>query len=166
MRFDLIKTLALVLALIGLCGTSALANDNPGEDNPKTPVMTITTSNGRAMTSSDGGKTWRIVEKEKAEEHQQYMRTLNGTISGTMNAVPNPAVGPTTISYTTQTSGNLTLVIYDTKGGEMLHLDEGYRGPGEYQTSIDVSEYTGGIYYYRLYSDGSPIATSRLVVAR
>ena len=77
---------------------------------------------------------------------------------------PNPFRDHTTISWTLQSSAQVTIRIYDINGKEMETLVSGKYNPGDYTTSLhNDGRYKPGIYFCRMHA-GSHIMTSKLVV--
>jgi hypothetical protein len=63
---------------------------------------------------------------------------------------PNPFNPTTTINYEIAKGSSVNLCIYDILGKEVATLVNGEKKPGRYEVSWDASEFTSGIYYYRL----------------
>lgn len=78
---------------------------------------------------------------------------------------PNPFNPTTTISYTLQPSGNITLKVFDVLGREVATLVNESKSAGRYSIQFDASSLSSGIYFYRL-QDGNFIQTKEMVVAK
>lgn len=78
---------------------------------------------------------------------------------------PNPASNSTTISYTTQESGELSLKLYATDGHLVKTIASGFHTAGEHEVLINTDELTEGIYYYKIRINGFA-ETRRLIIAR
>ncbi len=63
---------------------------------------------------------------------------------------PNPFNPATTIKYSLPKSSYVTLKIYDALGNEVMTAVNGYKTAGSYTTSIDASNLSSGVYFYRL----------------
>lgn len=63
---------------------------------------------------------------------------------------PNPFNPSTTIRYSIPNDGNVSLVIYDALGREVMKLFEGEKSKGEYSVDFDASNLGTGVYFYRL----------------
>ncbi|MBI3123565.1 MAG: S8 family peptidase [Ignavibacteriales bacterium] len=74
---------------------------------------------------------------------------------------PNPFNPETTISYQLPKAGRVTLKVYDVLGREVVTLVDEFKQPGVYnsQFSIQNSQFSSGIYFYRLQA-GDPSAGS------
>ncbi len=77
---------------------------------------------------------------------------------------PNPFHNQTTISWTIQSSAQVTIRIYDINGKEMETLVSGKYTPGDYTTSLhNDGRYKPGIYFCQMQA-GNNMLTSKLVV--
>jgi thiol-disulfide isomerase/thioredoxin len=65
---------------------------------------------------------------------------------------PNPFNPVTKIEYALPKDGEVTLVIYDVLGNEVLTLYKGYRRAGYYEADFDATNLASGIYFYRIAS--------------
>jgi hypothetical protein len=63
---------------------------------------------------------------------------------------PNPFNPITTIKFSIPKNGYVKLKVYDLIGKEMSNLTEGYKVAGSYNVQFDGSEFTSGIYFYKL----------------
>jgi hypothetical protein len=66
---------------------------------------------------------------------------------------PNPFNPVTQITFDIPKNGFVTLKIYDVLGREITTLVNGVKNPGRYIVEFDGSQYSSGIYFYRLESD-------------
>jgi len=83
-----------------------------------------------------------------------------------LTARPNPAAGVTRIGYTLARAANVTLVIHDVAGREVMRLlNEAPREPGEHEARFDTRVLPNGLYLCRL-RIGTESVTRKLVVAR
>jgi hypothetical protein len=77
---------------------------------------------------------------------------------------PNPFHNQTTISWTIQSSAQVTIRIYDINGKEMETLVSGKYNPGDYTTQLNTAgRYMPGIYFCRMQA-GKHTVTSKMVV--
>ena len=65
---------------------------------------------------------------------------------------PNPFNPGTTIEFTVPNASDVSLVVYDVLGRQILSLAHGTYQPGTYRINMDASQLATGIYYYRLTS--------------
>jgi len=63
---------------------------------------------------------------------------------------PNPFNPVTTIEYSITTAGKVELTVYDILGREVATLVNENKKPGIHQVVFDASNYTSGLYFYRL----------------
>ena len=63
---------------------------------------------------------------------------------------PNPFNPLTQIQYNLTKSMNISLVLYNTLGVEVMKLDSGYRSSGSHIVNMDASDLPTGIYFYQL----------------
>lgn len=63
---------------------------------------------------------------------------------------PNPFNPSTTISYQLATEGFVSLKVYDVLGKEVTTLVNEIKQSGVHEVNFDASEYTSGIYLYRM----------------
>jgi Secretion system C-terminal sorting domain len=66
---------------------------------------------------------------------------------------PNPFNPSTTIQYTIPEHSMVTLTIYDALGKQIEQLFSGEKAPGTYSVQWNASNYSSGIYFYRLTAD-------------
>jgi uncharacterized lipoprotein YddW (UPF0748 family) len=67
---------------------------------------------------------------------------------------PNPFNPATVIRYALPTTQQVKLAVYDVLGREVRVLVEGLAQPGEYRVQFDAGSLAGGVYFYRLQTDG------------
>lgn len=63
---------------------------------------------------------------------------------------PNPFNPTTKISFRIPKNGFVTLKVYDITGKEVAVLVNESLSPGTYETTFDASQFTSGVYFYRL----------------
>lgn len=68
---------------------------------------------------------------------------------------PNPANPSTIISYSLLRSGTVQIRIYDTAGRIIATPFERFQEEGIYNLTVDLSEYSSGIYFYCINFDGA-----------
>ncbi len=78
---------------------------------------------------------------------------------------PNPTAGVTTIPFSLETAGHVTLDVYDTLGRRVARLVDAPRAAGVQSADFDTAALSAGLYVYRLRA-GSQTASGTLVVAR
>lgn len=67
---------------------------------------------------------------------------------------PNPFNNSTVISFDVKKNANVKIVIYDITGKEMETLINDYYQAGTYKITSWFGDYTSGVYFYKLVTDG------------
>ncbi|HRR07765.1 MAG TPA: T9SS type A sorting domain-containing protein [Rhodothermales bacterium] len=75
---------------------------------------------------------------------------------------PNPFNPTTTIAYSLQKAGEVTLSVYDVTGRIVRTLSKGFQTAGRYQARLDASDLSSGVYFVRLTMEG--ISQTRNIV--
>lgn len=78
---------------------------------------------------------------------------------------PNPFNPTTTIKYSIQKSGNVSLKVYDMIGNEVANLVNENQQAGNYNLEFNASDLPSGIYVYRLTS-GNFVDTKKLILLK
>lgn len=79
--------------------------------------------------------------------------------------LPNPVVGPATISFTIPHDCHVNLDVFDVSGRRVVKLVEGYTHAGKHTVFFDTHSVTSGVYYFRL-EGGTFIQTESCVVVK
>jgi hypothetical protein len=94
--------------------------------------------------------------------------SLNGveTSVGSLNMYPNPAQNQTTLAYTLKNAGDVTIVVTDLMGREVVKMNEGKKAAGvSYESNINTSNLANGTYFYTISVNGVK-QTNKFVVNR
>jgi hypothetical protein len=67
---------------------------------------------------------------------------------------PNPFNPTTKISYTLPRDADVSLVVFDVLGREVLKLMSGVQPAGRYEVTFDARDLPSGLYLYRLEAGG------------
>jgi hypothetical protein len=78
---------------------------------------------------------------------------------------PNPFNASTTIRFILLQPRNVKLTIYDLLGRPVETLFDGYKRAGLHSLFFDASQFSSGVYYYRLQA-GEISETKRMVLLR
>ncbi len=78
---------------------------------------------------------------------------------------PNPFNPSTTIEYSIQKSGNVTLSVYDMLGRIIKVLVKEFKNTGIYSTKFESDNISGGIYFYVLKINGS-ITSKKMILIK
>ena len=65
-------------------------------------------------------------------------------------AFPNPFNPATNLSFSLPEPGEVSLVVYDVRGREVVRLVDGWTPAGNYQMTFDASQLSSGLYFARL----------------
>ncbi|HOI28699.1 MAG TPA: T9SS type A sorting domain-containing protein [Melioribacteraceae bacterium] len=77
---------------------------------------------------------------------------------------PNPFNPTTNINFSIPVSGNVTLDVYNALGQKVESLVNGYLETGSYKVSFDAANYSSGIYFYQIKSNGFSQTRKMLLV--
>jgi len=78
---------------------------------------------------------------------------------------PNPFNPETRIKFRLEKSGNTKITVYDIMGREVNMLLNEFRPAGEHEISFNASNYSSGVYYYKLESDKN-ISIKKMMLVR
>src|SRR4030095_589340 len=78
---------------------------------------------------------------------------------------PNPFNPSTTIKYSVPVNSQVSLKVYNTTGQVVATLAEGMQDAGNYEISFNASNFSSGVYYYRL-SAGSFTETRKMTLIK
>ena len=115
--------------------------------NPLTVLSMPAKSMAKASQDERFGLTVRPVSLGNEEELSPYSFTLDQNY-------PNPFNPSTTITYSLEQTGLVSLSIYNALGQRVMQLVNKSQSPGRYNVQWDASVAPTGIYYYRLEVDG------------
>ena len=111
--------------------------------NPLTVLSMSAKSMAKASQGERFGLTVRPVSVGNEEELSPYSFTLDQNY-------PNPFNPSTTITYSLEQAGLVSLSIYNALGQRVTQLVNKSQSPGRYNVQWDASVAPTGIYYYRL----------------
>ena len=111
--------------------------------NPLTVLSMSAKSMAKASQGERFGLTVRPASVGNEEELSPYSFTLDQNY-------PNPFNPSTTITYSLEQSGLVSLSIYNALGQRVTQLVNKSQLPGRYNVQWDASVAPSGIYYYRL----------------
>ena len=106
--------------------------------------------------------------------------TYNGVVSVNENIIssnipqafllhqnyPNPFNPLTTIRFDLPASGNIIFKIYDMSGKEINTVFQGFKNAGSYEVSFDGSDFSSGIYFYRIVIHSDKLISETLSVTK
>ena len=151
-------------------------------------------ANGFAGRTSSGGASWVLYNTAGSTPYGCYMtNTDSGFVVGTSAYVhkiskapvsgiewtpeiptaytlkqnyPNPFNPTTTIEFAIPKSGLVSLKIYDVAGREITSALNTMLNPGVIKYTFSGSNYSSGVYFYRLVVDGKVIDTKKMVLIK
>ncbi len=82
-----------------------------------------------------------------------------------MNSTPNPFTGTAMVNYTLASSGDVTMVVTDAAGKEVVRLVDGAQSAGRHTVEFNAAGLADGSYYCTLTAGGKS-ATQKLVLTR
>lgn len=82
-----------------------------------------------------------------------------------VNNFPNPAVENTTIEYTVPAEGNVTLMVTDLTGKQLVNQNLGKVAGGKNSYVLNTSEFNAGVYIYTVNYNGTQV-TRKFVVSK
>jgi len=111
---------------------------------------------GCLLNGKNYGNTITDIKKELGELPKEFKLLQN---------YPNPFNPSTIIRYYLQSSGDVTLKLYNILGKELFTLVNKYQTSGEYEVELNMKYYSSGIYFYTL-SCNNYIKTKKLLLLR
>ena len=137
---------------------------------------------GVILRTTNGGYNWNLQSYSRAiyslcfpdsctgwavGDRGTILKTTNGGsvfVSNTKNIkpeefsllqnYPNPFNPTTTIPYELKVTSDVRLVVYDLLGRQVTELVGEKQNPGRYEVTFDGSNYSSGVYFYTLMTDG------------
>jgi hypothetical protein len=113
--------------------------------------------------TSEWTEVWKFSLTDTTTSIVEYDKNVPHGFSLAQN-YPNPFYSSTTISYSIQKSGFVTLKIYDQTGREIQTLINENHEIGSYSVSFDAHELSGGIYLYKLQAGNDFMEIRKMVL--
>ena len=114
---------------------------------------------------SEGGNTG-IVSIKYSKITEIYPQAIVEKKGFDLNNYPNPFNPVTQINFYVPSRGLIRLVVYDISGKEIEILLSEFKEKGKYNINFKSNNYSSGVYFYSLYSDGKLIKTNKMVLMR
>ena len=83
-----------------------------------------------------------------------------------LSTFPNPFNPSTELTYSLQSSGEVSLTIFDITGCEVFMLLDGYELAGTHSITWNAEQFPSGIYFARLTSENGQTQTQKLVLMK
>ncbi|HRJ99451.1 MAG TPA: T9SS type A sorting domain-containing protein [Ignavibacteria bacterium] len=117
----------------------------------------------RATTHGNG-----IYERKLMETPVGITSENNILVSGfsLSQNYPNPFNPNTIIEFNVKTASEIQLKVFDITGKNISIPVNERKYPGSYEVNFDGSNYSSGIYFYSLYSDGKLVETKRMMLLK
>ena len=100
------------------------------------------------LSEREGHPSIFVTLPSLKQAYAQSAPTLSANLS--LKGYPNPFSKNTTLEYSLESSGHVSLVIYDLLGREVKKLIDQPQGPGSYQVTLEGEELAMGFYISRL----------------
>ncbi len=129
------------------------------------PTAVAVDNNGSIYVTGQSNRDWLTI---KYSELTGISSTVGEVPSGyyLSQNYPNPFNPKTVISYQVSVSSDMKLNVYDVLGNEVSTLVNQKQNAGSYQVEFDGSNFSSGIYFYRLEVDGNIVDTKRMILLK
>lgn len=104
--------------------------------------------------SSNGTQNRQFIQPEPLDESTSIQ----------VNVYPNPTSGQVNFRFDLPDSRELNLVLYNAVGQQVMTIANGYMDSGTQQISADLSNFTPGIYIYRLTTKTGEQVSGRIII--
>lgn len=117
-----------------------------------TMISALKVNNGYIFSGTDGFSVYRRLYSEIIGI-QNISTEIPSAYSLGQN-FPNPFNPTTKIKFDVVRVGDVKIVVYDVMGREVQTLVNESLKPGTYEASFDGAQFTSGVYFYKLITDG------------
>ena len=156
------KTLPLRATINGNdISTNVVRRIDPGYDAliefnrtiPKSPTRTYTGSGRIQNVPGDANPDNNQTSKITIVNYVEGIPTVNGASFVLGQNYPNPFNGTTTVPFTLPNDASVTLFVMDAMG-KMVYTTQGYYPVGDNVITLNMDNFSTGIYYYGIVVDG------------
>lgn len=156
------KTLPLRATINGNdISTNVVRRIDPGYDAliefnrtiPKSPTRTYTGSGRIQNVPGDANTDNNQTSKITVVNYVEGIPTVNGASFVLGQNYPNPFSGTTTVPFTLPNDASVTLFVMDAMG-KMVYTTQGYYPVGDNVITLNMDNFSTGIYYYGIVVDG------------
>ena len=123
---------------------------------PELPNITATTRDVAGNTS-EFSAPYVVTDIEESPFPQKFHLSQN---------YPNPFNPTTTISYSLENAGFVTLRIYDVLGREVKTLVAKFQYSGKYRFDFEATEFASGLYFYKLQVGTDYLKVKKMLLMR
>ncbi len=157
------ETYIVVIGHYGGPGALVLANST-------TAVATANTTFLYDPNATTGGPWFYITSVPMVRTHFSVpawagVEDVEATSAKLFQNQPNPFNGTTTISYSLEQAGKVSLTVVDVNGKVVATFNEGMKSAGNYSVTFNADELASGIYNYSLNVNGERI-TKRMIITK
>jgi hypothetical protein len=128
-------------------------------------VNTLCISNGYIFAGTDGYGVWRRPLSELVG-----VETISNTVPKEFKLFqnyPNPFNAMTNIKYqVAKNNSNILITISDINGRLISELVNQKQNAGIYEVSWDASEFSSGVYFYRLIVNSKIIKSNKMILSK
>jgi len=127
---------------------------------------------GYLLITGENGET--IIDNDYTNDNFEADHTLivvNPPVSvdefeniTSFNIYPNPAKDKLNIRFDLQNAMDMKMEIFNVQGQSLFVLNEGAFTSGTHQMSIDISDFTKGVYYLKISNDTQNLTTRFIVI--
>jgi len=124
-------------------------------DSPNVRDGVISYSEIASDNSYVGAENWNFTWIGDTDKVATSVKQIEAMVAKTYDLsqnFPNPFNPKTTIEFALAEPGKVKLEIYNTLGQKVKTVVDDYRIAGNHEVSIDASDLTSGIYFYKLQS--------------
>jgi len=111
----------------------------------------------RGQVANSGDVVTSVIEQISKQAPASFQLDQN---------YPNPFNPSTTISFALQTSGRVSLRIYNVLGQQVAALFDGVKSAGVYKVTFDASALSSGVYFYRLTTSAGVSEAKKMVLLK
>jgi hypothetical protein len=110
-------------------------------------------------------KEWIAARLLWLDDHLPKIVTAapEGVSSVSPRVFPNPFQEQLTLEYTVERPGEVTIELMDMIGRRVALYSQGYLEPGQYQLTVDTSDYPSGMYRFGFVFNGRERLAAKLV---
>jgi len=137
----------------------------PGINVGGSPAAGVCYYDKSTLLLQHGGGLFKMVMTSTLTGNQQISSETPSNFNLSQN-YPNPFNPTTVINYEVNRESFISIKVYDILGREVKSIINLNLAPGIYKTDFNATELSGGIYFYTMYSDGTPLDTKKMVLVK
>ncbi len=131
----------------------------------ETFAVTVTGPAATGRAPSDASAVWTVTEATPWEPEAGASALAAATVSGEVEAFPNPFAGTATLRFGLAEAGDVRLAVYDVLGREVAVLADGLAEAGTHEVSLSGRGLAAGTYVWCLEAAGA-VQTGALTLLR